>query len=321
MSHSQNLIILTSPPASGKTYWIESLINSGVENVLIVSPLRALKDECLEKWKSKVKVVTPEEWLLKPQYEEVVIFDEFHLNFYWGDSFRPCLWEVFFGLTSIASLTIILTATLSLPMIRELEEFGRHFDEIIWLDFGNQRLKFKPERYVKCPSRLWVEDLISCGPRGKGVNLIFCPYRNDVFKWEKKLAHLGYTSWTCIGGEAKYFKEKLKHDETPDFIIATSVLSHGVNLPSISCIFFLYPLQNIDFWIQMVARGGRRGERYEVFALENPFGIKWSRWINCLAILWLSLRIQINHSLRESAQWFLKESSSARSPIKKGISS
>lgn len=320
MPHTQNLLILTAPPASGKTFWIESLIAAGLESLLIISPLRALKDECLEKWGEEVKVVTPEEWLLRPQYTEVVIFDEFHLHFYWGDTFRPCLWEVFFGLASSAGLTILLTATLSPPMVEELEEFKRHFNKIFWLDFGNQRLKFNPTRYVKCPSRLWVEDLITCGPRGKGVSLIFCPYRKDVFIWERKLAHLGYTSWTCIGGEAKYFKDKLKQDEVPDFIIATSVLSHGVNLPSISCIFFLYPLQNIDFWIQMVARGGRRGESYEVFALENPFGIKWNRWINCLAILWLSLKIQIHHSLRESAPWFLKESSLARSPIKKGIS-
>lgn len=309
MEKSQDLIILTSPPASGKTYWIETFFSSGIASLIIVSPLRALRDECQEKWSGAIKVVTPEEWMMKPEQSEVVIFDEFHLHYYWGDTFRPILWEVFYALSSEARLTILLTATLSQEMIQELTSFSCHFEDILWCDFGNQKLKYSPFRYINFPSRKWISDLIVCGPRGKGVNLIFCPYRQEVFEWERILKLLGYKVWSCVGGEARNFKDKMKSEETPDFIVATSVLSHGVNLPSISCIYFLYPLSNIDFWIQMVARGGRRGESYEVFALESPYGIKWNRWINCLAILSLGLKIQFHQALRECGQWFLRESS------------
>lgn len=309
MKGSQDLIVLTSPPASGKTYWIKSFFESGITSLIIVSPLRALKDECQDKWSGAVKVVTPEEWLMRPELTEIVIFDEFHLNYYWGDSFRPSLWEAFYGLSSHACLTILLTATLSDEMIKELSSYSIHFESILWCNFGNQELKFAPKRYFKSPSKKWISDLIVCGPRGKGVNLIFCPYRQEVFDWEKSLKLMGYKVWSCVGGEARYFKDKMNSEEVPDFIVATSVLSHGVNLPSISCIFFLYPLGNIDFWIQMVARGGRGGESYEVFSLESPYGIKWNRWINCLAILSLSLKIQFHQALRECGQWFLRESS------------
>jgi superfamily II DNA helicase RecQ len=309
MENSQDLIILTSPPASGKTYWIETFFNSGITSLIIVSPLRALKDECQEKWAGAIKVVTPEEWMMRQEQSEIVIFDEFHLNYYWGDTFRPVLWEAFYALSSEARLTILLTATLSQEMIKELSFFSFHFEDILWCDYGNQKLKYSPSRYIKSPSRKWISHLIACGPRGKGVNLIFCPYRQEVFEWEKSLKLLGYKVWSCVGGEARYFKDKMKSAERPDFIVATSVLSHGVNLPSISCVYFLYPLSNIDFWIQMVARGGRKGESYEVFALESPHGIKWNRWINYLAILPLGLKIQFHQALRECSQWFLRESS------------
>ena len=74
---SHDLIILTSPPASGKTYWISSLVNKLFpQKILVISPLRALADECRSKWEESVFVMTPEEWMSKKVYSEIVIFDE-----------------------------------------------------------------------------------------------------------------------------------------------------------------------------------------------------------------------------------------------------
>src|SRR5262245_1203823 len=110
----QELVLLTSPPASGKTFWISSLVEELKDHrILVISPLRALAYECREKWKDTVTVMTPEEWTGKKCRSEVVIFDEFHLYFYWGDTFRPHMWEVFFELSENAGLTILLTATFS----------------------------------------------------------------------------------------------------------------------------------------------------------------------------------------------------------------
>jgi ATP-dependent DNA helicase RecQ len=283
----QDLFILTSPPASGKTYWIHSFAKEVFpKKILVISPLRALADECREKWGDEISVMTPEEWLGKRFYSEIVIIDEFHLFFYWGDTFRPIMWEVFFELTSKAQFVCLLTATLSSDIENAVKNFSCHFDSLNWIDCGNLQLKYSPTHYIKAPSRAWIQNQIELEPKGNDVRLIFCEYRNEVLAMEKYLVSLGFSCVSCIGGEARYMKDKLAKLPRPDFIVATTVLSHGVNLPEIQKIFFLYPVKNRDFWIQMVARGGRRGGAYTVYALEKPFGIEWSFTKNFLRVFW-----------------------------------
>lgn len=313
------LLILTSPPASGKTFWIKSFADKvASKEVLIISPLRALADECRDRWGQELSVMTPEEWLVKKPYFPVVIFDEYHLHFYWGDTFRPLMWEVFYALSASAELTILLTATLSEMMKEEINHYQANFNDIFWIDHGNQRLKTAPVRYLKAPSKKWLETAI-LDDETSGIKLIFCQYRQEVHRWEKLLTQRGFRVWSCVGGEAKEMRLKMAQTTRPDFIVSTTVLSHGVNLPRLSRIYFLYSLENIDFWIQMVARGGRQGEAYQVMALENPHGIKWNSWLNSLAILWISFRMKLNSQLRQIDQCFLKDSSSTKFPTKIGI--
>ena len=286
-TESQDLIILTSPPASGKTYWVSKLKEVvGSDQILVISPLRALADECREKWGESILVMTPEEWLTKKIFSKIVIFDEFHLFFYWGDSFRPLMWEVFFELSLLSTQTWLLTATLSEEMKQGICSFSSQFDQILWLNHGNQILKYKPYSYLKAPDKKWVMSQIENEAIGKNVKLIFCQYREEVFSYAQKLTRLGFSCLTCVGGESKYMVTKLKNNPSPDFIISTTVLSHGVNLPDIKKIYFLYTVNNLDFWIQMTARGGRRGQDYQVIALDVPQGLEWNSWQNYIQILW-----------------------------------
>lgn len=303
---NNDLLILTAPPASGKTHLISSLIKDLDQIPLVISPLRALANECLAKWGASCLVMTPEEWLKKRPSNRVVILDEFHLFFYWGDTFRPAMWEAFFDIVQNAELVVFLTATLTEEMIEQIKMYHCQFNRMIWVNQGNQQLKNKPIRYVKAFSSRWMEDFILEVDHSKGVNLIFCAYRSEVYKWEKKLKSRGFRVWSCVGGEAALFSLKSQSERPPDFIVATTVLSHGVNLPNISRIFFLYQIRNLDFWIQMVARGGRRGESFEVFSLENPSGIKFSRILNLLAILRLSLKMRLHQKVKQIQEWFLK---------------
>lgn len=292
--NSQDLILLTSPPASGKTYWISTLNELKLtDQILVISPLRALADECRLKWGNDILVMTPEEWLGKKTYRDIVIFDEFHLFFYWGDTFRPLMWEVFFEIAQFPQLIFLLTATFSAQMRESVKFFSSQFDRILWLDHGNQCLRYKPFSYIKAPDKNWILNQIENEWAGENVKLIFCQYREEVFSYEKKLSSLGYSCIKCVGGESKFMTERLKLNPRPDFIIATTVLSHGVNLPDIKKIFFLYKVNNLDFWIQMVARGGRRGEKFEVIALELPVGLKFNSWRNSLKIFCLSLKSQL----------------------------
>jgi ATP-dependent DNA helicase RecQ len=301
-----NLLIITAPPAFGKTFLIEKLTDQMDHRPLVIAPLRALADECRHKWKDSVLVMTPEEWLGKKSKSRTVIFDEFHLHYYWGDTFRPLMWEVFYELAAEAELVILLTATLNSSMVDEVKLYGIHFDRMIWCDFGNQTLKNRPYRYFHLSSMNWIKSLIF-SLRWKGTSLIFCAYRHEVLWWEQALLGEGYTVWSCVGGEAAAFSQKVSREPPPDFIVATTVLSHGVNLPSIGRIFFTYQVKNLDFWIQMVARGGRRGEKFDVYALERPAGLKWNYFNNYLAIGWLSLRIKTNNILIQLQSWFLKD--------------
>lgn len=292
---SQHLLILTSPPASGKTFWI-SKYKEILENqtILVISPLRALRDECHERWSDSMTVMTPEEWIGKKTFAEVVIFDEFHLYFYWGDTFRPLMWEVFYELASHAGFSILLTATLSEQMKEQVVQYNTQFDSLTWVDLGNQVLKYEPISYIKAPSRNWVMRLVEQEETGDVVRLIFCRYRNEVVEVEKHLVNRGYNCLTCIGGESKFMKDKLSLNPNPDFIISTTVLSHGVNLPDIKKIYFLYEVGNLDFWIQMVARGGRRGQAYSVVALERPYTLSWTPWRNLMNVIWLTLRMEFS---------------------------
>lgn len=274
----QKLILITSPPATGKTYWIYDFWKESEQSeILVISPLRALADECKSRWPKNIIVMTPEEWMKEKRHFDVVIIDEFHLLFYWGDSFRPLMWEVFFTISFASKIVFGLTATLSPEMIRDVKDFP-HFDEKIWIDCGNQQLKFKPRRYLKISSKkLLLKDIFN---KRKGTSLVFCKYREEVLDLEKKLIRENYSCVSCVGGEASKMKTKLAKTPRPDFIISTTVLSHGVNLPEISQIYFLYELDNLDFWIQMVARGGRKGETFDVYSLEKAYFSDWSGWKN-----------------------------------------
>jgi len=147
-----NLIVLTAPPASGKTHLISSLIGELNHTPLVICPLRALANECMSKWGASCVVMTPEEWLKKGKTSRVVILDEFHLYYYWGDTFRPQMWEAFYEIVQHAELVILLTATLTKEMLEEIKKFHCHFDRMTWVDHGNQQLKNKPIRYYKAYS-------------------------------------------------------------------------------------------------------------------------------------------------------------------------
>src|SRR5690606_2006907 len=99
--------------------------------------------------------------------------------------------------------------------------------------------------------------------------LLFCKYRSEVEEYTKKYSQK-YSLLSCVGGETKDFSLSLANSEAaPKLIIATTCLSHGVNLPLIARIYFTYLVEDLDFYTQMVGRGGRKGEVFEVHCLEK----------------------------------------------------
>jgi len=299
------LLILTAPPASGKTFLIKKIQHELQTPLLVIVPLRALADECRQLWPKNIHVMTPEEWLIKKQKFSYVVMDEFHLNFYWGDTFRHQMWEVFYEISQSVELMLVLTATLNQQMLQEIKLYDSTFNQIVWFNGGNQKLKYHPSRYLKFSDHSWPQKNLPLLP-SQGVTLVFCQYRRQVKWWEDYLQKKGFSCLSCVGGEASEFSQKLILLPRPDFIIATTVLSHGVNLPRIGRICFTYKTKNIDFWIQMVARGGRKGEKFEIFSPEDPYLISFSIISNAFFLFRLKLRMILLKVWKEIQLWFLK---------------
>lgn len=294
--YESNALVITAPPGWGKTYkLLEGIALSG-KKVIFIFPLRALCDEVhessvkfgidalnikrrsdlvqLNKKIPQLIVSTPE---LIENYEEhfqdyIFILDEFHLFYYWGDSFRPKMINVFRNIISTQSPIILLTATLKIDLkVRASQDLGNHYCDIYHIDFGNQKLKNSPSNklfYLKSMKNLMDLDMKVAK---KGTSLIFCKYRKEVGIRAKELRDSGYKVLSCVGGEASKFVEQLNSTTSIDYIVATSVVSHGVNLPKISHIYFTYEVDNIDFYLQMVGRGGRDGSSFTIHTFNTDY--------------------------------------------------
>lgn len=290
-------VLITAPPGFGKTYRTLKAINRSEDEYVFVFPLRALCDEVYIKslefgistlnlrssrdieqislQRPKLIVCTCELGHLigeKELYRRIVILDEFHLFYYWGESFKQIMLELFFKVGADGGRMIMLSATIS-ESIKEklLMDLNYNYEQIFYLNFGNQKLKNHPHRIYFYPQffKAWMHDDLMTN--SKGVKLVFCQYRKEVGVMAKALTHRGFNVLSCVGGEAKEFCEKLNENPDLDYIVATSVVSHGVNLPNIQSIYFLYKVNNLDFYLQMIGRGGREGQCFECHVMNTDY--------------------------------------------------
>lgn len=207
------------------------------------------------------------------------VLDEFHLLYLWRD-FRPIMHEKFLGILNSEMPIVALTATMNQLNMNELKnDLSYYQDSFVHLDFGNKELYYLPSKVhhlhgfdKKLLLRSFIMNL-----RNKDeseVFLLFAEFRSEVDQWVELTRRLGFHSIGCVGGEVSRFtkelSEAINEKRKLDCIIATSTLSHGVNLPEISKVFFSYQVNQDDFWLQMVGRGGRSGGRYEVYTFDGP---------------------------------------------------
>jgi superfamily II DNA or RNA helicase len=313
------LWLMIAPPAWGKTYRLLDLFQKRSDVVYVfVSPLRALANEfndkissqfhslLIENFKSwekfsgqeQVIILTPE--LLLGQLHRLnridrpilFILDEFHLYSYWGTTFRECMWEGLIEIALTEKPVLAMTATYGQ---REedffINQLRNQMELIVKIDQGNQRLLYPPSeiRFISpnLKSKIKYFVLFELEKKKQGSVLFFVEYRALVQEYEKIFSSLGFRVLSCIGGEAAQFSLRLHQVPDPDLIIATTVLSHGVNLPKISSILFSYELKNDDFWIQMVGRGGRKGEKYNLYTFDKRNISCWSKLKSFVKLKWI----------------------------------
>lgn len=284
-------ILFLAPPAWGKTREVHSILNTHHGRVIYISPLRALAQEFWESVNARLggvylkscgqkvpvywnyMVGTPETLLsvvrkIEWRKSDLLILDEVHLFYLWGSEFRESLLTFREVVFPEVDKLLSLSATCNRDVLSSYEaEVNLNFDENFVLSLGNFEIKNRPCLF--CESSLlkyclpWL--LLSCAGQRKRV-LLFVQYRFEVDKWlnwarNRKLKALG-----CKGGESREFIEVLKQSREVDLIVATTVLSHGVNLPAINVVIINYSVEKLSFLIQMLARGGRRGESFEVYS-------------------------------------------------------
>jgi superfamily II DNA or RNA helicase len=288
-------ILFIAPPAWGKTRGLLELKREMSDYTFVfVSPLRALCDEfahsrCRE---NILWIKGPKDWDHTKKYSWIIttidqlgikhieqleskkvlyILDEFHLYYMW-ESFRSGMLYRYQELVLSAKPILFLTATMPAELLERWEdEMKLNSEHFCALDLGNMRLKNNPKQVTYYPLYLkWlyivqIKKLINqCG-----THLIFCKYRNEVDEWLSYFRSKNICALGCKGGEASAFTQELLLCPNPKVIIATTVLSHGVNLPSLKNIIITYPVLDDSFLIQMVGRGGRKGETYRCFLMDK----------------------------------------------------
>lgn len=303
--------LLMAPPAWGKTRLFRQWVGEIPRPFLYISPLRALANEVVgalgdhpglcqtngkltrdawQRWAreapyARILVVTPEQlpegiWeeLATIVPEAVIVWDEVHLVSLWGESFRSKLLEQWWGYSASGLAGVGLSATVDASLREFLQESLAGLD-CDWLegDAGNFGFKQKP-RYRFLPLS-WMPTLLQDQlPDSSGNTLLFCPYRQQVDHWVRLLREQGLSVVGCKGGETADFQMRLTEVSFPVVIVATSCLSHGVNLPSLERVVLLYRETHPAMLHQMLTRGGRKGEAYEVWCPWKP--LHWRHWFD-----------------------------------------
>lgn len=292
----RSLTLFIAPPAWGKTSLLLQLDGPWI----FVSPLRALAEEFAarvlesekrvrivrsrndEAWKSfaqnpkGILVATPEtlptHLPLLIRKKCFLVLDEFHLFMSWGASFRPYLLEQFYAWGAQGSRILALSATIELDQMNEIKKWREHvFDSLFVIDLGNMQFKNKPFKQLNYGKNIGAlkRRFVFEVKRKKSSGIIFCHTRNEVAQWCSWIESQGLVALGCVGGEVEAFRESLAKLKKIDWIVSTSVLSHGVNLPSFEHVFIAYKTDSPSMWLQMAARGGRRGEAFQLHSLES----------------------------------------------------
>lgn len=295
--------LLIAPPSSGKTSFIIELYVKCPYSIVYLSPLKAINAEfharvkhlkhvydnpqcnVLHELSDKYLAVFSVEKcetslfpLLEQQKNKVlIILDEFHLFYYWGESFRPHLWEVCMGLVNCGAHVIGMSATMSQINLQKCkEDFSLACDWLFLLDYGNGIFKLAPKKihyffkwhrslFFKVFHKILNNELVY-----PGTLLFFCQYRFEVDRWVDYCQRNKIKAIGCVGGEVDSFRQALVDCPRPRCLFATICLSHGVNLPVIRHVFIGHAILNYDFWLQMAARGGRDGVNpFEIYTFDK----------------------------------------------------
>jgi ATP-dependent DNA helicase RecQ len=300
-SEPSTFSLLMAPPAWGKTALIKNIYEKGDLNIIYISPLKALANEFYERMKYNISVynlnseINCSNWLDKRKsllvataeacgeslFQKIhnknkvlFVLDEIHLFLEWGDSFRPYLKEIIFKIANSGHSVLALSATVDNYARDEIiHRFPLGFSNLFILDFGNNQLIKKPKRsfqFLSFQRSFFYKQLLrDMNNNDPGVILFFCRTRYEVDRWQSYCHRHKISAIFCKGGEVSEFIKKYKNNSSPKIIFTTKALSHGVNLKNITSIYINYYVESCALFLQMVARGGREQQAFEVYSFNS----------------------------------------------------
>ncbi len=301
-------VLFLAPPGWGKTRMILKLMDEFEGKIYFISPLRALAEEFKKNFDKKqlfqqkkrnykIYVNTAEGFLfdknkLEISNQDLLVIDEVHLFYIW-ESFREkllCFREEFLPSFSKA---LCLSATMPKDLKKlYTSEFSMNFNDNIEINLGNLSLKNLPVAHYKLYQNENLLKLIILSRLENGRVILFVKYRSQVKEYLQWAEKLNIKSFGCVGGEAFEFS-KLPLGQAR-FFVSTTVLSHGVNLPEINTVMINYKLEDEVFFLQMISRAGRRGEKFQVYSMDDILNLKrtsiplrqWGELIKCILRQW-----------------------------------
>lgn len=202
----------------------------------------------------------------------ILVLDEFHLFQTWGEEFRPLLREQLYAWANLGASILGLSATIEPDQLKEIKAWQTHgFDFVFIIDLGNMRFKNSPEKILRYGRNLLAmkRRIYWESRKTRSTGIIFCKTRHQVKHWIHWFGSKRLSALACVGGEVERFRRELEKDQNVRWIITTSALSHGVNLPSFDHVFIDHRPKQQSMWIQMAARGGRRGERFYLHCMDK----------------------------------------------------
>ncbi len=295
VKNQASFTLFTAPMGWGKTRLVWELLEEN-RKIIFICPLRSIVDELSSRENSialgggdrsraikqfyqqdKSVLVSTVESFPWEQVDNIIedcnplfVLDEFHLFYEWGETFRPHLYEMFRYLVLARARIFALTATFEEQVKEKLVNDLKLNDlSSYFIDIGNFQLRTDPSRVFDIRDKKTVEDifLCHCYLYRRGRILIFVRTRKEAREWKRKLLKMGHSCSICLGGEVRDFI-KDEYIDKKRIVIATSALSHGVNLRNIRRVFLTY--EPAEFMkAQMIGRGGRFGESFKVYQLAN----------------------------------------------------
>jgi superfamily II DNA helicase RecQ len=217
-----------------------------------------------------------------------IVFDEFHLIYMW-ESFRPKLTDLWYELVLSSQPLILLSATISKECLARLQSEMNLNERELWaLDYGNFKYKYLPKLNALPSERALLLSVLLNQMRKQNA-LLFCPYRQQVKYFSQQLESFSVAHYHCVGGEAAQFSQQLLSHKA-HLVLATSVLSHGVNLPVIKHVYFLQKTLQKELDLQMQTRGGRDGSGYNVYFILKYSPRAWFNYAILVGVILLKIK-------------------------------